>query len=335
MRVGLTYDLRDDYLAAGFGEEEAAEFDRPETIDAIAGALVALGHTPVRVGHLAALAGQLLAGERWDLVFNIAEGLHGLARESQVPALLDAWQVPYTFSDPLVLALALHKAMAKRVVRDAGVPTPDFRLVEEVADATAVDLPFPVFCKPVAEGSSKGVTPASRAAAPEDLGRVCGHLLARFGQPVLVEEYLPGRELTVGVVGTGRRAEVLGVLDVVMRPGAESGIYSFHNKEHYDLYVDYRLADDPGAQAAAEVALAAWRALGGRDAGRVDIRCDAGGRPHFLEANPLAGLHPERSDLAILARQVGLGYQGLIGRILQSAGERLRPARVGPPASAA
>lgn len=335
MRVGLTYDLRDDYLAAGYGEEEAAELDRPETIDAIAGAILALGHTPVRIGHLAALAGRLLAGERWDLVFNIAEGLHGLARESQVPALLDAWQVPYTFSDPMVLALALHKAMAKRVVRDAGVPTPDFRLVEAAADAEAVDLPFPVFCKPVAEGSSKGVTPASRAGTREDLRRVCQDLLARFGQPVLVEEYLPGRELTVGVLGTGQRAEVLGVLDVVMRPGAESGIYSFHNKERYDLFVDYRLADDPGARAAAAVALSAWRALGGRDAGRIDVRCDGAGRPHFLEVNPLAGLHPERSDLAILARQVGLGYQGLIERIVLSAVERLGPSRAGSAASAA
>ena len=323
MRVALTYDLRDDYLAAGHSEEEAAEFDRPETIDGIAQALAALGHTPVRVGNLAALASRLLAGERWDLVFNIAEGLYGLGRESQVPALLDAWRIPYTFSDPLVLALSLHKGMTKRVVRDAGVPTPDFRLVEDERDVEGVDLPFPLFCKPVAEGSSKGVTPASRVTGPDALRAVCRDLLARFGQPVLVEEYLPGRELTVGILGTGRRAEVLGVLEVLLGPGAESGIYSYHNKEHYEALVDYRVAGDADARAAGEVALAAWRALGGRDAGRVDLRFDAGGRPCFLEANPLAGLHPVRSDLAILARRVGLGYQGLIGRIVQSAQERI------------
>ena len=323
MRVALTYDLRDDYLAAGHSEEEAAEFDRPETIDGIAQALAALGHTPVRVGNLAALASRLLAGERWDLVFNIAEGLYGLARESQVPALLDAWRIPYTFSDPLVLALSLHKGMTKRVVRDAGVPTPDFRLVEDERDVEGVDLPFPLFCKPVAEGSSKGVTPASRVTGPDALRAVCRDLLARFGQPVLVEEYLPGRELTVGILGTGRRAEVLGVLEVLLGPGAESGIYSYHNKEHYEALVDYRVAGDADARAAGEVALAAWRALGARDAGRVDLRFDAGGRPCFLEANPLAGLHPVRSDLAILARRVGLGYQGLIGRIVQSAQERI------------
>ena len=323
MRIALTYDLRDDYLAAGHSEEEAAEFDRPETIDGIAQALAALRHSPVRVGNLAALAARLLAGERWDLVFNIAEGLYGLARESQVPALLDAWRIPYTFSDPLVLALSLHKGMTKRVVRDAGVPTPDFRLVEEEADLDVVDLPVPLFCKPVAEGSSKGVTPASRVAGPDALRAVCRDLLARFRQPVLVEEYLPGRELTVGILGTGRNAVVLGVLEVLLRSGAESGIYSFHNKEHYEALVDYRVADDADARAAGEVALAAWRVLGGRDAGRVDLRFDARGRPCFLEVNPLAGLHPVRSDLAIIARRVGLGYQGLIGRIVQSAQERV------------
>ena len=323
MRIALTYDLRDDYLAAGHSEEEAAEFDRPETIDGIAQALAALRHSPVRVGNLAALAARLLAGERWDLVFNIAEGLYGLARESQVPALLDAWRIPYTFSDPLVLALSLHKGMTKRVVRDAGVPTPDFRLVEEEADLDVVDLPFPLFCKPVAEGSSKGVTPASRVAGPDALRAVCRDLLARFRQPVLVEEYLPGRELTVGILGTGRNAVVLGVLEVLLRSGAESGIYSFHNKEHYEALVDDRVADDADARAAGEVALAAWRVLGGRDAGRVDLRFDARGRPCFLEVNPLAGLHPVRSDLAIIARRVGLGYQGLIGRIVQSAQERV------------
>ena len=323
MRVALTYDLRDDYLAAGHSEEEAAEFDRPETIDGIAQALAALGHTPVRVGNLVALATRLLAGERWDLVFNIAEGLYGLARESQVPALLDAWRIPYTFSDPLVLALSLHKGMTKRVVRDAGVPTPDFRLVEEETDVEGIDLPFPLFCKPVVEGSSKGVTPASRVTGPDELRAVCRDLLGRFGQPVLVEEYLPGREFTVGILGTGRRAEALGVLEVLLGPGAESGIYSYHNKEHYEALVDYCVARDADAQAAGEVALAAWRALGGRDAGRIDLRLDAEGRPCFLEVNPLAGLHPVRSDLAILARRVGLGYQGLIGRIVQSAQERI------------
>jgi D-alanine-D-alanine ligase len=333
MRVGLTYDLRDDYLAAGYGEEETAELDRPETVESLERVIAGLGHTPERIGNLAALARRLLGGERWDLVFNIAEGLHGVGRESQVPALLDAWGIPYTFSDPLVLAVTLHKGVAKHVVRDCGVPTPDFRVVSEELDLTQVDLPFPLFCKPVAEGSSKGVSGASRVASAEALREVCTDLLRRFRQPVLVEVFLPGREFTVGVLGSGRSAEPLGVLEVVLRAGAETGAYSYHNKEHYDALVEYRLVQDADAQAAVAVALDAWRALGCRDAGRVDVRLDGEGRPQFLEVNPLAGLHPVRSDLAILAARVGLGYEGLIRRVLEGALTRLpgKPALARPP----
>src|SRR5690554_4051229 len=144
MRVGLTYDLRQDYLAAGHGLEETAEFDSIETIEAIEGALRRYGLAPDRIGNLRQLAARLVAGERWDFVFNIAEGMRGIGREAQVPALLDAYGIPYAFSDPLVMALTLHKGMAKHVVRDKGVPTAPFAVVEDMADLAAVDLPFPL-----------------------------------------------------------------------------------------------------------------------------------------------------------------------------------------------
>lgn len=126
MRIAMTYDLRDDYLAAGYGEEETAEFDRLSTIEAIEAAILAMGHEPVRVGNIMSLVVKLAAGERWDLVFNIAEGLYGYGREAQVPALLDAFRIPYVFSGPLVQSVTLHKGVAKHVVRDCGLPTPDF-----------------------------------------------------------------------------------------------------------------------------------------------------------------------------------------------------------------
>jgi D-alanine-D-alanine ligase len=327
VRVGLTYDLREEYLAAGHGLEETAELDRPETIAALTAAIHARGHEPIPIGGLRALARRLLAGERWDLVFNIAEGLYGLARESQVPALLDAWRIPYTFSDPMVLALTLHKGMAKRVVRDCGVPTPDFRVVAEPADLAGFDLPFPVFAKPVAEGTSKGIGAASRVESVAALRAVCADLLARFAQPVLVERYLPGREFTVGVLGSGRAARVLGVMEVLLAPAAEADAYSFHNKEHYDEgLVDYRIEAGPLAGRVAATALAAWRGLDCRDGGRVDVRLDEAGVPQFLEVNPLPGLNPQRSDLAILARLTGLDYDGLIGAILDSGLARVRAA---------
>lgn len=319
MRVGITYDLREQYLAEGYGLEETAEFDRPETIDAIEGALQKLGFATDRVGHVRQLAARLVAGDRWDLVFNIAEGLEGIGREAQVPALLDAWRIPYVFSDPLVMALTLHKGMAKRVVRDRGVPTAPFAVVETPSDVAGIDLPFPLFVKPVAEGTGKGVTPASKVTSPTALRRVCRQLLQRFRQPVLVETFLPGREFTVGITGTGRHARTVATMEVVLTARAEAEVYSYVNKEECETRVVYRLADDEEARQAADVALAAWRALGCRDGGRIDIRSDADGRPNFLEVNPLAGLHPDHSDLPIMCRLAGISYEDLIGRIVDSA----------------
>lgn len=333
LRVGMSYDLREDYLAAGYGLEETAEFDSPETIAAIEKALAANGVEPVRIGNIRTLVERLAAGERWDFVFNICEGLSGAGREAQVPALLEAYGIPCSFSDSLVMALSLHKAMTKHVLRDKGVPTAPFYLIESLADIERHGLAFPVFAKPVAEGTGKGVSPASRANGPAALRKVCRSLLTRFRQPVLVEGYLPGREFTVGILGAGRGAEALGALEVILSDRAQSAAYGYVNKEECENRVVYRLAADEEAKAAIEVALAAWRALGCRDAGRVDLRSDAQGRPQFMEVNPLAGLHPTHSDLPILAQQAGMSYERLIGRILrlglQRAGLQRRPAAAG------
>jgi len=318
MRFGVTYDLRSDYLAQGLGEEETAEFDSEVTIAAICGALEALGHEPIRIGSIRTLAERLVAGERWDAVFNICEGLHGLAREAQVPALLEAYDVPYVFSDPLTLSLALDKGMAKRVVRSAGVPTPDFALIEDIDDVGRIDLPFPLFLKPVAEGSGKGVDAKSRVTDRPSLKRVAADLLRRFYQPVLVEAFLPGREFTVGITGTGSDASALGVMEVIWTDKAAAHGYGFENKEHFEERMHYRLVEDRFAEEAADVALGAWRALRCRDGGRVDIRFGDDGKAYFLEVNPLAGLNPDRSDLVFITRFKGLSYRDLIGRIVDS-----------------
>jgi D-alanine-D-alanine ligase len=322
MKIGITYDLRDDYLAAGYSEEETAEFDKPETIDALDKTLQALGYQTGRIGNVRSLAQRLSNGERWDLVFNIAEGLSGFGREAAVPALLEAFHIPCVFSDSLVLSLTLHKALTKRVIRDMGIPTPDFAVVETAADIATVDLPFPLFAKPVAEGTGKGITAASKISSREDLAAVCRGLLDRYRQPVLVETFLPGREFTVGIAGTGVRARSLGVMEVMLNPAAEPAVYSYLNKEQYEERVRYRLADDEMAGKAGEIALSSWRGLGCRDGGRVDVRADAAGVPNFIEVNPLAGLNPSHSDLPILCRLAGIAYQELIAMIMSSARER-------------
>jgi D-alanine-D-alanine ligase len=321
--VGITYDLKDDYLAAGYSEVEAAEFDRIDTIEAIENALRGLGYATDRIGHIRNLVSRLAKGDRWELVFNIAEGMHGYGRESQVPALLEAYGIPYTFSDPMVLGLSLHKGMTKRIARDLGIPTPDFAVVEGEGEIASVDLPFPLFAKPVSEGTGKGVSGASRIGDRDALASVCRRLLSEFRQPVLVETYLPGREFTVGLIGTGKDAYAIGAIEVMFNQRAECEAYSYINKKEYEKLIEYRLVNDAAAQAAKETALAAWRGLGCRDAGRIDLRADAAGNPSFIEVNPLAGLNPVHSDLPILCRLSGVGYQELIEKIMRSVENRI------------
>ena len=327
MKIGLTYDLRSEYLAAGYGEEETAEFDREDTIEALEKALGTLGHQTERIGHARSLIERLAAGKRWELVFNIAEGLHGIGREAQVPSILDVYGIPYTFSDPLVMALTLHKGMTKHVLRNAGVATTDFVVVAEPADLRKVSFAPPYFVKPVAEGTGKGVTPDSIVRQRKDLGAACRNLMTAFHQPVLVEPYLSGREFTIGVLGTGCDASVLGTMEVILRNKAEAGVYSYTNKERCEELVIYQrvaAADDPVVRKAEAIVLEAWQVLGCRDAGRADVRCDDDGAPQFMEVNPLAGLHPEHSDLPILCSKLGIPYLQLIEGIVRSAQIRIR-----------
>lgn len=323
MRIGITYDLREEYLSMGFSEEETAEFDRVDTIEGIEASIRHWGHETERIGHLRNLVSRLAGGARWDLVFNIAEGMYGLSREAQVPALLEAYRIPFTFSDARVLMLALHKANTKQLLRDAGLATPAFHLVERPDDIARVALPLPLFAKPVAEGTGKGIHAHSKIRTSEQLDAVCRELLRAFRQPVLVETFLPGREVTVGIAGTGDDARVLGVMEVLLRSTAESDVYSFTNKAQYEGRVDYALVEGPLAEEAGALALAAYRTLGCRDAGRIDLRADAQGRMSVIELNPLAGLNPVHSDLPILCRLRGISFDDLIGQILESAQRRV------------
>ncbi len=324
MRIGLTYDLRQDYLKLGFGEEETAEFDQIDTVTSIEQTLEKLGHAPDRIGNIWQLTKRLANGDTWDLVFNIAEGLRGSGREAQVPALLDAYNIPYTFSGPLVMALTLHKGMTKRVLRDLGIPTPNFVEVRSEADIELVALPFPLFAKPIAEGTGKGVTAASKIHTKAELQAVCSRLLATYNQPVLVETFLPGREFTVGIVGSGCESKSVGVVEVVLKDGAEKDVYSYVNKERCEEFVGYLPVDDAMAKIAVEIALSAWRALGCLDAGRLDLRSNEPGIPNLMEVNPLAGIHPHHSDLPIICQLNGISYEQLFTMILDSASKRVR-----------
>lgn len=324
MTVGLTYDLRDEYLAMGYTEEETAEFDRISTIEAIEKTLQELGYKTERIGHIKTLVNKLAKGERWDIVFNIAEGMYGTGREAQVPALLDAYQIPYVFSGPLVLALTLDKAMTKIVVKHAGVNTPDHLVVNSLEDLRDLRLPFPLFAKPLAEGTGKGIDPKSVINNQEQLVSVCRYLLNQFRQPVLVETFLSGREFTAGVVGTGENARCVGVMEIILKENAEDNVYSYVNKEECEERVVYTRTDREAEEQCINLALKAWKALGCEDAGRVDIRFDGNGVASFLEVNPLAGIHPEHSDLPILCNLNGISYKELMNMIMDSAIQKVK-----------
>ena len=312
MLVGLTYDLVEDWAAEGLGAEDLAEFDAPETIEAIETFLLRCGHRAVRIGRAQALVQRLAAGARWDFVFNICEGKEGSGREALVPALLDAYGIPYTFSAPLTLTTALDKGLTKRLLRDAGLPTAPFAVLTEGSEP--VDLLFPVFVKPLAEGTGKGIDATNLCRDRDELAAAVDRLAAGFRQPVLAETWLPGREFTVGVLGTGGNSRLVGVMEIIA-----DATYGFDTKKHYDTRVSYRLATDGAATAAGDAALAAWRLLGGRDGGRIDLKCDRQGQPMLLEINPLAGLHPVDSDLVILTRLAGHSHDWLLEQILAEA----------------
>jgi len=328
--VGIVYDLRTDYLEQGWSEKDVAEFDSADTIDALQRTIEGLGYKAEKIGNGERLCRLLIDGRRWDMIFNISESFGGRCRESQVPALLEMFGVPYTFSDPLVCAATLDKSIAKRLVAQRGLATPPFHVIEDVSDIDDVNLKYPVFAKPLAEGTGKGVDHNSLIDDPSKLERICADMLEEYAQPVLVEEYLPGREFTVGILGCGRKAWVLGTMEIEIRGKREPAVYSYTNKEECESRILYRpLLDDPRLKEHVEdLALESYRVLQCRDGGRVDIRCDAEGKPSFMEINPLPGLHPTHSDLPMIATQEGLRYEELIGTIIDSAFSRVRQNRV-------
>ena len=321
MKVGLTYDLRSWYIDRGYSMDETAEFDKQETVDALENSLKLMGYETESVGNAFQLIDALSSGRRWDIVFNIAEGLYGDGRESVVPAILDQYKIPYVFSGPVIMGISLNKHLAKLVVAAAGVPVSPGCLITELKDVEKCNLIYPLFVKPVSEGTGKGITEKSLVNTPAELTDMVKWILTEFGQPALVEEYLPGREFTVGLVGYGEDAMAIGGMEVMTINNLP---YSIEVKENYQNYCTYKPLDNDIIDECKSVALRAWKALDAVDAGRVDLKADRNGNICFIEANPLAGLNPIHSDLPILSRMYGIEYQTLLEMIMKAAIKRIR-----------
>ena len=321
-------------IAELIARDEFAEWDSPATIAAVESALSRLG----KVVRLEANEDfpERLRQTRPDIVFNIAEGFHGVNREAHVPAICEFYGIPYSGSDPFTLTLCLDKARAKETLAFHRIPTPKFLLVEKLADLYRVAemLTLPLFVKPVHEGSSKGITDSNLCRDRDQLFRQTEFLLENYRQPVLVEEFLPGKEFTCAVLGNGDEATVLPLVAMNFEslPKGALPIYSFDAKFVWDrpenpldiFQCPARITTE--LQASIErVTLDAFRVLGCRDWARIDVRLDADGRPNVLEVNPLPGILPDPADNSCLpkaARAAGIGYEELIQNCLKYAAAR-------------
>ena len=309
-----------------------SEFDSPKTIEAIVHALQAAGHEVLRVEARGNVP-QWFLTHSVDLVFNIAEGIHGAHRESQVPAILESLGIPFTGSNSITLALALDKAKTKQILALEGISTPRWQLFPAPTPTLNPALEFPLIIKPNREGSAKGIWRESVVGDEAALRRQVAHVYERYRQEVLVEEFIQGRELTVGVLGQ----EVLPILEIDFAPCRSSGefFYSWRMKEFQgdaslglapDLFCPARL-DAATTARVQTIALMSHRALGCADLSRTDIRLRDDGMPFVLEVNPLPGLNPMDSNFPLMAQAAGLSHERLIQRIVDLAMSRRQNGR--------
>jgi D-alanine-D-alanine ligase len=325
MKFGITFDLKSALPCSGDDSDE--EFDSPETIDDIAGVLRRMGHTVTLLGDGREFLDKVLA-EKPDFVFNFAEG-HGVSRsrEARVPAVLEMLGIPYTGSDPFTLAVTLDKDCAKKLAASAGLAVPlSFALESDMSISSIphARLPFPLVVKPAWEGSSKGIRNRCFVRDRHELGEVVAMLRKSYAQTILLEEYIAGDEITVGLVGNSPPS-IIGMMKITPREAGDHFIYSLEIKREYQKRVSYECPPCLPAgviEAIGQAARTAFGALGCRDVARIDFRM-RGGKPYFLEANPLPGLHPVDSDLVIMTRMLDWPYDRLVSAIVDAAMNRI------------
>jgi D-alanine-D-alanine ligase len=327
IRIGFTYNMK--RVSSKEGDDAEAEYDSPETIAAISDAIASFGHAVVHLEATPDLPSRLAEADV-DLVFNIAEGLVGRNREAQVPALCELLGMPYTGSDSATLAIALDKSLAKKVLKQHEILTPEFQLFETGRERLSPALKFPVIVKPNAEGSSKGISGNSVFDDEPSMRASVKSLIEKYRQPALVEEYILGREFTVGLIGE-RRPRVLPPMEILFKDKAKDRpVYDFEVKQEWEKHVEYRCPATLTAQELKTIQKAArdtFDALDCRDFARIDMRMNAQGQVFVFEVNPLPGLTPDYSDLVLIAKGAGLDYRTLIGEILAGGLKRMREKR--------
>jgi len=325
LKIGFTYNVA---KAVGFGQPKDlyAEFDSPKTINAIKDALSTKGEVyPIEADEDAYDKLKKLSDDL-DIVFNIAEGIRGESRESQIPAMLEMLGIPYTGSGPLTLAIALDKARTHEILNCYGVPSPQFQVMRSAKDK--LRTPFPVIIKPISEGSSKGIAPNSFITGEKELKERVSEITSVYGQPAIVEEFLSGREFTVAVLGN-EELRTFPIVEIYIDkyPKEAGGIYCFEAKTKWeqDSFSGHAKLDSEMAHRIIQMALDAHRALNCMDFSRIDIRMDAEGKPKVLEVNPIPGLNPDIKAVSYFpkaARLGGMSHKELVTTMLSYALKR-------------
>ncbi len=343
-RIGFAYNQKPDDEEARPGDDEPradeeppstddefAEWDSSATIGAVEHALSSLGEV-IRLEANADFPERLRA-ERPDIVFNMAEGLRGVNRESHVPAMCEFFGIPYSGSDPFTLSLCLDKGRAKECLAYHGIPTAPFRVAHDASNHTGA-LRFPVFVKPVHEGSSKGITERNYCRTPSEMREQVAFLLERYRQPVLIEEFLTGAEFTCAVLGNGGDAHMLPIvgMNFEVLPSGSLPVYGFEAKWLWDrpeqpleIFECPARIDEALRCTIEQVVLAAYHVLGCRDWSRIDVRLDAAGVPNVVEVNPLPGILPDPADNSCFpkaARAAEMSYDELIQTCVRHAADR-------------
>ncbi len=325
-------DVRTQVLANTKSADTYAEWDTIETITAVRDA-IALRHSVSMIEADEDVFEKLRALHP-EIVFNIAEGRSGASREAQVPAMLEMLDIPYTGSDPLTLAVCLDKSRAKEILSYYKIPNPKFSVLYSLSDLSILQTDFPCMVKPLYEGSSKGIFDASLVRSRSELQAQVENVLVSYDEPVIVEEFLPGREFTVAMLGNGPDVQVLPVVEIKFDslPKGVNPIYSYEAKWIWDQAKDPLDIFECPANISPELRIAietvcknAYRVLRCRDWSRIDVRLDSKGSPNIIEINPLPGILPKPEDNSCYpkaARAAGISYDEMLNRVLDSACKR-------------
>jgi len=321
VKIGFTYDLKNLYIDEfGFSKEDAAEFDEKITIDSIKNSLIELGHEVDDIGSVNNLLKKLIDKETWDFIFNISEGIRGYSRESLIPSLLEHYNIPYTFSDSHTLTLCLNKYLSKIYMEKHSIKTPLFKLISKLNDIENIDyLNYPLFIKPVNEGTGKGINKQSKVNNYQELKKQTLYLIENYKGPFLLEEYIEGKEITVGL----SPETYYGAVELVFKN--THNFYCYENKKDYTKYVEHQNIEEnsPLYLKIKKSAYEVFKCFNLKDIARIDMRIDKENTVYIIEINPIPGLNPIDSELPILAYKNNFSYQNIIENIIKETMKRI------------